>query len=76
MDVLTIIPGKRAKLSDAIRYLRRKNYTEIHCSFCRVDLSTEVGYGKGTFVSYRPATAAGPPRMDKTEWSDVRAGKV
>jgi putative adhesin Stv-like protein len=68
MDVLTILPGKGAKLSQAVSYLE-KEYTNIHCSFCRVDLATDVP--GGTFGKYSPATQAGPPRVAETKWSDI-----
>lgn len=68
MDVLTILPGPGAKLSKAISYLE-KEYTNIHCSFCRVDLATDVK--GGTLFKYSPATPAQPPRLAEIKWSDI-----
>jgi hypothetical protein len=68
MDVLTILSETGAKLSEAIGYLE-KQYTNIHCSFCRVDRATDVK--GGTLFKYSPATPAQPPRLAEMKWSDI-----
>ena len=83
-NVVTVGKGKQGTLEDVVKQLQRKgSYTDIHCSFCRVDVDLDMAHTEykdpktetkpvaHPFVSYTPGETktSGMHSKPKREWA-------